>query len=61
MLRPLPPFRVKPLRKPLVPKQASDVRKDAEPISIKARRVPVRLGRLNGPPTLRVLSRDARA
>ncbi|WP_072390523.1 hypothetical protein [Hyphomicrobium sp. CS1GBMeth3] len=58
MLRPLPPFRAEPLKKPLVPKPG--VRKDGtESISIKASRLPVRVARQNGAPSLRVLGRAA--
>jgi hypothetical protein len=56
LLRPLPPFRAKPSRKLLVPKQASESRKDAIEVSIKARRHPVKLARLNAAPALRVLT-----
>lgn len=61
VLRPLPPFRVKPLRKPLAPKPSSETRKDAEEVSVKARRQPVRLARLNAAPSLKVLTRAAHA
>lgn len=61
VLRPLPPFRVKPLRKPLAPKPPSEARKDADEVSVKARRLPVRLARLNAAPSLKVLSRTALA
>jgi hypothetical protein len=61
VLRPLPPFRAEPLRKPRVPKPNAASRKD-EPgaISVKARRLPVKFARLHAAPTLRVLGRDAR-
>jgi hypothetical protein len=58
LLRPLPPFRAKPSRKPLVPKLPSESRKDADDVSVKARRLPVRLARLAAPPALKVLARS---
>jgi hypothetical protein len=59
LTRPLPPFRAKPARKPLVPKVPSENRKDADDISVKARRLPVKFARLAAVPTLRILSRPA--
>ena len=57
MLRPLPPFRAKPSRRPLAPKLPSDRKDGADEISVKARRLPVRLARLNAAPAPKVLSR----
>ena len=57
LLRPLPPFRAKPSRKPLAPKISSESRKDGDDVSVKARRVPVKFPRLTVPPSLKVLSR----
>ncbi len=56
LLRPVPPFRAKPSRKPLTPKLPSESRKDAAEISIKARRHPVKLARLQAAPALKVLT-----
>jgi hypothetical protein len=55
--RPLPPFRAKPSRKPLIPKLPSESRKDTGEISVKARRVPIRLARVPAAPSLKILSR----
>lgn len=61
MLRPLPPFRAEPLRKPLVPKPAAGPRKEeAATVSVKARRLSVKFRRLSAAPSLKVLGRDAR-
>lgn len=57
LLRPLPPFRAKPSRKPLAPKVSSESRKDGDDVSVKARRLPVRFARPAAPPALKVLSR----
>jgi hypothetical protein len=57
LLRPLPPFRAKPSRKPLAPKVASETRKDGEDVSVKARRLPVKFPRPTSAPSLKVLSR----
>jgi hypothetical protein len=59
LTRPLPPFRAKPARKPLVPKTPSESRKETDEVSVKARRLPVRFARLAAAPTLKVLSRAA--
>jgi hypothetical protein len=63
LLRPLPPFRAKPLRKPLVPKSlvpkspGGDSRKTSpSETSVKARRHPVKLARPNAAPSLKVLN-----
>jgi hypothetical protein len=57
LLQPLPPFRAKPSRKLLAPKLPTERRKaDTDEISIRARRVPVRLTRLKVAPSLKVLS-----
>ncbi len=61
LLRPLPPFRAKPSRKPVTPKTTSAERKDAPGISVKARRHPVKLARLQATPALKVLSRATEA
>lgn len=54
--RPLPPFRVKPSRKTLVPKtSASESRKDEGAVAVKAQRHPIKLARLNTPPSLKIL------
>ncbi len=59
LTRPLPPFRAKPARKTLVPKvPPGESRKDADEISVKARRLPIRFARLTAAPPLRVLSRE---
>lgn len=56
LLRPLPPFRAKPSRRPLSPKrQGADVQKDKAAISVKARRHPVKVARLATAPALKVL------
>ena len=59
LTRPLPPFRAKPARKPLVPKTPGENRKETDEISVKARRLPVRFARLSAAPALKVLSRAA--
>lgn len=59
LTRPLPPFRAKPARKPLVPKAPSETRKEANDVSVKARRLPVRFARLASAPPLKVLNRAA--
>jgi hypothetical protein len=60
LLRPLPPFRAKPTRKPSVPKRATgEGRKDASAVTVKAQRHPVKLARLAAAPSLRILSRPA--
>jgi len=56
LLRPLPPFRAKPLRRPMAPKTAAETRKDG---TIKARRHPVKFARLERTPALKVLAREA--
>ncbi|HEX2842778.1 hypothetical protein [Hyphomicrobium sp.] len=61
LLRPLPPFRAKPSRKPLPPKTSSAERKDAAEVSVKARRHPVKLARLQAAPALKVLTRTSEA
>jgi hypothetical protein len=57
LLRPLPPFRAKPSRKPLAPKVSSENRKDGDDVSVKARRLPIKFPRPTAPPSLKVLSR----
>ena len=61
LLRPLPPFRAKPLRKPHTRKApGSDSRKEgATEISVKARRHPIKIARPLGSPALKVLGRAA--
>lgn len=59
LTRPLPPFRAKPARKPLVPKGMSEARKETDDVSVKARRLPIRFARLATPAALKVLSRSA--
>jgi hypothetical protein len=55
--RPLPPFRAQPSRRATAPKLSAEARKDSViEISIKARRHPVKLARLNAAPPLKVLS-----
>ncbi len=57
MQRPLPPFRAQPSRRATAPKPSTEARKDnVIEISIKARRHPVKLARLNAAPALRVLN-----
>lgn len=57
MQRPLPPFRAQPSRRATAPKSSADARKEnVIEISIKARRHPVKLARLNAAPALKVLS-----
>ncbi|WP_439541758.1 hypothetical protein [Hyphomicrobium sp.] len=57
MQRPLPPFRAQPSRRANAPKPSADARKDTViEISVKARRHPVKLARLNAAPALKVLS-----
>lgn len=58
MLRPLPPFRAKPSRKATIAKSPGEGRKETDEVSVKARRLPIRFGRLASPPSLKVLSRD---
>jgi hypothetical protein len=56
MQRPLPPFRAQPSRRATAPKLSVDSRKDTViEISIKARRHPIKLARLNAAPPLKVL------
>lgn len=56
LLRPLPPFRAKPSRRPLRPKRlGADVQNDKPAISVKARRHPVKVARLITPAPLKVL------
>lgn len=63
MQRPLPPFRVKPLRQESVRKtaRAETIRAlaESEPTTIKALRQPVRISRLATVSRLRVLGRAA--
>lgn len=62
LLRPLPPFRAKPARRPLTPKRLGvDVEKEKPSVSIKARRHPVKVARLATAPSLKVLRADAYA
>jgi hypothetical protein len=59
LLRPLPPFRAKPLRRIRTLKTpAGDGRKAIE-ISVKAPRLPIRFARASATPSLRVLGRPA--
>jgi hypothetical protein len=59
LLRPLPPFRAKPVRKSRTLKTPSgDARKPLE-VSVKAHRLPVRFARLAAAPALKVLGRPA--
>ena len=56
LVQPLPPFRAKPSRRPLRPKRlGTDVAQDASPISVKARRHPIKVARLQAAPALKVL------
>ena len=56
LLRPLPPFRAKPARRPLHPKRlGTDVQKEKLAVSVKARRHPVKVTRLATAPGLKVL------
>ena len=57
LLRPHPPFRAKPSRRPSKPKRlGTDVQKEKPAIAVKARRHPVKVARLTTAPTLKVLS-----
>ena len=57
MQRPLPPFRAQPSRRAIAPKPSADARRETVvEISIKARRHPVKLARLNATPSRKVLS-----
>lgn len=57
MLRPLPPFRAKPARRPAAPKLPGEPRPEGDTgISVKAPRRPVRVSRLAPAPALKVLS-----
>jgi hypothetical protein len=63
MMRPLPPFRLRPLRQSSAPKVSKadfpeDV-DDGEPVSIKGIRRPIRVVRAAPATRLRVLGRDA--
>lgn len=64
LLRPLPPFRAKPARRPLTPKTAGDKttgdahRNGIDPITVKARRHPVKFARLGTAPSLKVLTSE---
>lgn len=58
MLRPLPPFRAKPLRRASKPKFISLGRKEADGVVVKALRLPVRFSRQLSAPGLKVLNRD---
>lgn len=61
-LRPHPPFRAKPARRPLNPKRlGADVEKQKPAVSVKARRHPVKLARLATAPSLKVLRANAHA
>lgn len=60
MLRPLPPFRAKPLRKTSAKAPAGEVRKLLE-ISVKAPRLPIRFARQPAAPALKVLGRPPAA
>lgn len=56
LLRPLPPFRAKPSRRPPRPKRVgTEVQSDKPAISVKARRHPVKVARLATAPALKVL------
>jgi hypothetical protein len=59
MLRPLPPFRTEPSRKPLQPKRLSDNRKEGAPVAVKAKRHPIKVARLATAPSLKILSTAA--
>ncbi len=60
LLRPLPPFRAKPARRPLTPKTAGTAgdapKNGADKIKVKARRHPVKFARLGTAPSLKVLT-----
>jgi hypothetical protein len=58
VLRPLPPFRAKPARKPLVPK-ASAAKDGADAVAIKAPRLKFKVAPLRASPALKVLGRAA--
>ena len=61
-LRPHPPFRAKPARRPLSPKRrGADVERKKASVSIKARRHPIKLARLATVPALKVLRASAHA
>lgn len=56
LLRPLPPFRAKPSRRPPRPKRlGTEVQDDKPAVSVRARRHPVKVARLNTVPALKVL------
>lgn len=59
MLRPLPPFRAEPSRKPSAPKRARTIRKESAPIIVKAQRHPVKVARLAKTVSLKVLGAPA--
>jgi len=59
LTRPLPPFRARPAPKPLVHKARGEIPKEAHGVSVRARRLPIRVARLAPPPALKVLSRAA--
>lgn len=61
LLRPFPPFRAKPSRKPIAPKPSGEGRKETAAIAVKAQRHPIKLARLNAAPPLKILGRDAHA
>jgi hypothetical protein len=64
MMRPLPPFRLRPLRQASVPKASKsdflEILDDAEPVSIKGTRRPIKFVRTAPATRLRVLGRDTR-
>lgn len=55
MLRPLPPFRAKPSRRPLQCKLPGASREERAPITVRARRHPVKIARLATARALKVL------
>ncbi|MGE0023862.1 MAG: hypothetical protein AB7S70_09555 [Hyphomicrobium sp.] len=60
LLRPLPPFRAKPMRRPMTPKSPAEGRKNGSTaVTVKAHRHPVKFARLERTPALKVLSREA--
>lgn len=60
LLQPLPPFRAKPSRRPSKPKRLGAEVQEKAAVSVKARRHPVKIARLQAVPALKVL-RDGEA
>ena len=59
LLQPLPPFRAKPSRRPLTPKRIGADAQEKAAVSVKARRHPIKVARIQAAPALKVLRAGA--